>query len=184
VIAYPDDFRSRSVIDAVQFRVGRAALTEKHHSASQCRATSTVPVDCIDFAISNPLSPAATPRREFARTVAYHQAALSPAALRIWITFRRARRNFSNSLPTIQVLRVTSAALRVALDAFLPRYLRSQPAERCNAIRHAKDNFSRCPSTSMSAALVHGRAVSRGSGFLEDSDYCRSRLHGGFTRDR
>lgn len=36
----------------------------------------------------------------------------------------------------------------------------------------------------MPVALVHGRAVSRGSGFLEDADYCSSGLHGGFTRDR
>ncbi|TGZ50540.1 hypothetical protein DBV15_11137 [Temnothorax longispinosus] len=33
---------SRSVIDAVQFRVRQPALTEKHLSGSQCRATSTV----------------------------------------------------------------------------------------------------------------------------------------------
>jgi len=95
MVAYPDDFRSRSVIDAVQFRVGRPTLTEKHHFANQCRATSTLPVvDCIDFAISNPLSPAATPRRGFAPTVAYHQVALLLAALRIWITLTRATKLF------------------------------------------------------------------------------------------
>lgn len=94
----------------------------------------------------------------------------------VWVSLTRAT-NFLNSLPTIRVLRVTSKPLEAALDVFLPtRHGTPFPdpvPQSVNAIRHAKDNFfSRCPS--MPDALVRGRAVSRGSGFLEDADYCSS----------
>lgn len=81
-------------------------------------------VDRIDFAISNPLPLAATPRRGFAPTAAYRRvAALLLAALRTDSLDARNELLEFPSLPwTIRVLRVTSAPLRVALDAFLPRH--------------------------------------------------------------
>lgn len=128
---------------------------------------------------SNPPPLATAPCRGFAPTTACRPAALSLAALRAdSLDARDELLEFPFRSWTIGVLRVTSALpLDVALDASLreTRQGNPLPAERCNAIRHAEDNFSRCPSTSMPVAFVRGRAVSRGSGFLEDADYCSSR---------
>lgn len=133
---------------------------------------STV-VDCIDFAISLILS--RSPQLRVADSlrrlhiVERHYCRDSLDALR--------RTSWIPCWPrTIRVPRVTSAPLGTAFDAFLwTCNAHRDPVPRSVVTRFATQRItSRGVLRRRPVAL--GRAVSRGSGFPEDADYCLARI--------
>lgn len=162
--------------------IGRPALTEKHLSAgnaARCRRQQLSIASILRSLILSRSPQLADPLRRLHYLLAAAPYRFPWRARRTsWIPFQPR---------TIGVLRVTSAPLEVALVAPLPtwnppRVPPTRPAERCNAIRHAKENFSRCPSTSMPIAFVRGSPRLR---FPRRHRLLPPRgLHAGFTRDR